>query len=206
MFERVFTPLGITGDDLRWRNNQYRKHDIEGIPRREFGAGIHANVEALSRLGYLYLHDGRWNNKQIISKDFVRIASRPVESVVGLPEWTPEAHGNASDHYGLLWWNNANQSLAQVPPDAFWAWGLYEQGRQDSPPGVLWGRLFFGAQGNPDHPVAQDRESVRLKPGRATIVALVTSPTGRGEGNAVRGQVLEIVLVPANNAMTTRSA
>lgn len=125
MFKRVLTPLGITRDDLRWRKNQYRTHEIAGIPRREFGAGIHANVEALSRLGYLYLRKGRWLNRRILSKTFVDVVSRPMESIVGLPEWS-DGHGNASDHYSLLWWNNADGSLAEVPRDAYWAWGLYD--------------------------------------------------------------------------------
>jgi len=125
MFERVFTPLGISRDDLRWRMNQYRKHKIEGIVRREFGAGIHANVEALARLGYLYLRKGCWQNEQILSEEFVEMASRPIESVVGLPEWS-DTHGNASDHYSLLWWNNADSTLENVPRDAYWAWGLYD--------------------------------------------------------------------------------
>ncbi len=125
MFERVFTPLGITRDDLRWRANQYREHEIEGIPRREFGAGIHANVEALSRLGYLYLHRGRWKGKQILPREFVDMTSRPIKQIVGLPEWS-ETHGNASDHYSLLWWNNADGALEDVPRDAYWAWGLYD--------------------------------------------------------------------------------
>ncbi|MHC4626925.1 MAG: serine hydrolase domain-containing protein, partial [Planctomycetota bacterium] len=125
MFERVFTPLGITRDDLRWRKNQYREHEIEGIARREFGAGIHANVEALARLGYLYLHNGRWKDQQILAQDFVEMVRRPVESVVGLLEWS-DSHGNASDHYSLLWWNNADGALAKVPRDAYWAWGLYD--------------------------------------------------------------------------------
>ncbi len=126
MFERVFTPLGIKPDDLRWRNNQYRDHQIERIPRREFGAGIHANVEALSRLGYLYLREGRWKDQQLLSKEFVATATQPVEAVVGLPEWPAGDHGNASDHYGLLWWNNADGALENVPRDAYWAWGLYD--------------------------------------------------------------------------------
>jgi len=125
MFERVFAPLGITRDDLQWRTNQYRKHEIDGIPRREFGAGIHANVEALMRLGYLYLHKGLWKNKQILTREFVDIVSRPINQVVGLPEWS-DAHGNASDHYSLLWWNNADGTLENVPDDAYWAWGLYD--------------------------------------------------------------------------------
>jgi CubicO group peptidase (beta-lactamase class C family) len=126
MFARVFTPIGISRDDLRWRANQYRDHQIDGIPRREFGAGIHANVEALSRLGYLYLHNGRWRDQQILTQEFVRMASRPLPAVANLPELPSDTHGNASAHYGLLWWNNADGALAAVPRDAFWAWGLYD--------------------------------------------------------------------------------
>ncbi|MCA9138733.1 MAG: serine hydrolase [Planctomycetales bacterium] len=126
MFERVFTPIGISKDDLQWRKNAYRDATINGIPRREFGAGIHANVEALSRLGFLYLREGRWRDQQIISKEYVALATRPVKSTVGLDEWEGDPHGNASDHYGLLWWNNADGALAEVPRDAFWAWGLYD--------------------------------------------------------------------------------
>ena len=54
------------------------------------------------------------------------MASRPVKAVVGLPEWAADTHGNASDHYGLLWWNNADGTLETVPRDAYWAWGLYD--------------------------------------------------------------------------------
>lgn len=50
---------------------------------------------------------------------------KPVAGVVGLPEHdTP--HGNASDHYGLLWWNNADGTLKNVPRNAYWSWGLYD--------------------------------------------------------------------------------
>src|SRR5262249_24620045 len=30
----------------------------------------------------------------------------------------------ATQHYGLLWWNNADGSMAGVPTDAYWTWGL----------------------------------------------------------------------------------
>lgn len=127
MFERLFLPLSISRDDVQWRKNQYRDHKIKDIVRREFGAGIHANVEAMSRLGYLYLREGRWNDQQLLPTEFVRLATRPVRSVVGIPEWDAGmSHGNASEHYGLLWWNNADGALKHVPRDAFWAWGLYD--------------------------------------------------------------------------------
>jgi len=126
LFQRVFTPIGITHSDLRWRANAYRPHQIEGIPRREFGSGVHANVDAMARIGYLYLRGGRWKDRQILPERFVRAVGRPVESVVGLPEADPKRYGNASDHYGLLWWNNADGTLKNVPRDAFWSWGLYD--------------------------------------------------------------------------------
>ncbi len=126
MFERVFTPIGIERSDLRWRPNQYRPHEIEGIPRREFGSGVHANVDAMARIGLLYLRKGCWRDKRILDPRFVEAAATTVPQVVGLPEHDPKHYGNASDHYGLLWWNNRDGTLAGVPRDAFWSWGLYD--------------------------------------------------------------------------------
>lgn len=126
MFERVFSPIGIGEADLTWRKNAYRPAEINGIPRREFGSGISANVDAMARIGYLYLRGGEWNGKQIIPKSFVDRARTTVPEVVGLPEWDAEQYGNASDHYGLLWWNNADGTLGGVPRDAYWSWGLYD--------------------------------------------------------------------------------
>ncbi len=126
MFQRVFTPLGIQRDDLVWRKNAYRDARIDGVMRREFGSGISANVDALARIGYLYLRNGQWKGKQIIPRAFVAMVGTTVASVKGLPEVDPDNYGNASDHYGLLWWNNADGTLPHVPRDAYWSWGLYD--------------------------------------------------------------------------------
>ncbi len=125
LFERVFAPLGILPSDLSWRANAYRPRQIEGIERREFGSGISANVDAMARIGLLYLRQGEWQGRQLIARDFVRMASQPVDGVVGLSEHG-ERFDNASDHYGLLWWNNADGTLTNVPTDAFWSWGLHD--------------------------------------------------------------------------------
>lgn len=126
MFERVFTPLGISRNDLVWRNNSYRARQINGIARREFGSGISANVDAMARIGLLYLREGLWNGTRILPEKFVKQVSTTVPSVVGLPEVDPQNYGNASDHYGLLWWNNADGTLKDVPRDTYWSWGLYD--------------------------------------------------------------------------------
>ncbi len=126
MFERVFGPIGIKASDLTWRNNAYRAKEIDGIKRREFGSGISANVDAMARIGYLYLRNGKWQGKEIIPGRFVDMARKVPSAVRGLPVVKPESYFNASDHYGLLWWNNADGTMAKVPRDTYWSWGLYD--------------------------------------------------------------------------------
>src|SRR5690606_15669004 len=116
---------GITREDLRWRRNQYRDREIDGLTRCEFGAGIHANVDAMARIGLLYLNEGRWGDRQLLPAEFVRLARGTFEDVVGLPVHG-DNHAGASNHYGLLWWNNADGTLENVPRDAYWSWGLYD--------------------------------------------------------------------------------
>jgi len=126
MFERVFGPIGIKASDLTWRNNAYRAKEIDGIKRREFGSGISANVDAMARIGYLYLRRGKWQGKQIIPEGFVDMVRVVPERVRGSAVVKQESYFNASDHYGLLWWNNADGTMANVPRDAYWSWGLYD--------------------------------------------------------------------------------
>ncbi len=126
MFERVFSPIGIGRDDLRWRANAYRPKEIHGVARREFGSGIHANVDAMARIGLLYLRRGRWQDRQLIPSWFVDAARTVPHGVKGVPVLKQQEYGNASDHYGLLWWNNADGTMKNVPRDAYWSWGLYD--------------------------------------------------------------------------------
>ena len=126
MFDRVFSKLGITNADLTWRNNAYRSDTIEGAKRREFGSGVSANVDAMAKIGYLYLRRGKWADEQIILESFIDIARKPFPEIAGLLVRSPSEYPNASDHYGLLWWNNGDGTLSNVPRDAYWSWGLYD--------------------------------------------------------------------------------
>jgi CubicO group peptidase (beta-lactamase class C family) len=126
MFERVFEHIGIKPSDLAWRNNAYRPHEINGVNRREFGSGISANVDAMARIGYLYLRRGQWQGEQIIPSWFVDAVRIVPKEIRHLPVVRGETYFNASDHYGLLWWNNTDGTMRNVPRDAYWSWGLYD--------------------------------------------------------------------------------
>jgi CubicO group peptidase (beta-lactamase class C family) len=126
LFRRVFDVIGITRDDLTWRDNIFRSDQIEGIKRREIGAGIFASADAMARIGLLYLREGRWQDKSILPRNFVESIRRVPPTVAGLPiaNDPQERFGGASQHYGLLWWNNTDKAVADAPVDTYWAWGL----------------------------------------------------------------------------------
>ncbi len=124
LFTRAFTRMGITSTDLTWRSNAYREDTLNGVKRREFGAGIFANANAMGRIGYLYLRRGEWAGERLLPDTFIEQLQRPHDDVAGLPMRDATNFPQASDHYGLLWWTNADSTLPNVPRDAFWAWGL----------------------------------------------------------------------------------
>jgi CubicO group peptidase (beta-lactamase class C family) len=131
MFERVFAPIGIKPADVRWREHAYRPKEItvaggKSVKRREFGSGFNLNVQAMARLGYLYLREGKWKDQQIIPAEFVRLARSPQKEVIGLEVFNDPNHGNASRHYSLLWWNNGDGTIPALPRDAYWSWGLFD--------------------------------------------------------------------------------
>jgi len=128
LFRRVFAGIGISENDLTWRNNTYREDTIHGIKRRELGSGIKANIKAMSLIGYLYLREGNWQGKQLLPIEFVRMVLQTPEDVNGLPVTNDpgKQFKGASGHYGLLWWNNNDGALKGVPKDAYWSWGLYD--------------------------------------------------------------------------------
>jgi CubicO group peptidase (beta-lactamase class C family) len=126
LFQRVLTPLGITSSEFFWRDNDYRDDTIDGIKSRELGAGMWMSVDAMARLGYLYLREGEWDGATLVSASFVQAASVPDPSLAALTIEDPLAFPNATGHYGLLWWNNADGTIPDLPTSAYWSWGLFE--------------------------------------------------------------------------------
>ena len=123
----VFNPLQISPTALIWRDNALRDPTINGVARRELGSGMRANVDAMARIGYLFLRRGVWNTQRIVSESSIDLVQTPQPSISGLPiEPTPTDFPGATSHYGVLWWTNKDGAMAGVPTDAYWAWGLGE--------------------------------------------------------------------------------
>jgi len=81
----LWTPIGMTG--TTWA------HDQAGHPTTY--ANVMATCRDHARLGYLYLHGGRWKHQQVVPADWVAAALAPSQ---------PYNQG-----YGRLFWLNGHQ-------------------------------------------------------------------------------------------------
>ena len=82
----LFTPLGIKH---YWKRDYAGNVDTEG--------GLYLNDEDLAKLGFLYLNNGLWEGKHIVSADWVKQSVAPH---VPMP-YTVEG---GRLYYGLSWW------------------------------------------------------------------------------------------------------
>jgi CubicO group peptidase (beta-lactamase class C family) len=82
----LFVPLGI---EHHWKRTYLGVVDTEG--------GLYLNGDDLAKIGYLYLHDGNWDGKQIVSKKWVK------ESLTPYIDTASEGPGNKFK-YGFKWW------------------------------------------------------------------------------------------------------
>jgi CubicO group peptidase (beta-lactamase class C family) len=88
----LFGPLGIE----RW----YWKRTPMGIVDTE--GGLYLAAPDLARIWYLFIKNGNWNGKQVLSQDWVRQSITPAIRVAPAPN---------APSYGLKWW------LYQNPTD-----------------------------------------------------------------------------------------
>ena len=79
----LFGPIGIPAGSWTWDRD--RSGNTEGW------AHLHMRGQDWARLGYLMLHKGRWNGRQLISKAYVKKAITP---------------GKVNNAYGYFWWLN----------------------------------------------------------------------------------------------------
>jgi len=86
----LFAPLGIKH---HWKRSYLGVVDTEG--------GLFLNGGDLAKIGYLYLHDGMWDGKQIVSKEWVKESLTPYIDTEGKSSRTPLQD---RFQYGFKWW------------------------------------------------------------------------------------------------------
>jgi CubicO group peptidase (beta-lactamase class C family) len=130
LFSRVWSTIGITdasvipAGSLSWRENSQREHELNGVERRELASGIEASVDAMARIGYLFLRRGAWDAQHLLSESFVDTVRTPREEVASTVNADATEFPSANENIGVLWQTNTSGELADVPRDAYWGHGL----------------------------------------------------------------------------------
>lgn len=78
----------------------------------------------MARIGYLMLRKGRWEDRQVISSDWV---NRIVTAVTPLEEMNPESRRSGNFGYGCMWWVWDGTACAGAFKGAYTAQGAYGQ-------------------------------------------------------------------------------
>jgi CubicO group peptidase (beta-lactamase class C family) len=104
MATRLWQPLGAEGD-ATWNLDSERS----GFEKME--SGLNARAVDYARFGRLLLHNGEWNGRRIVSRDWVRLAT-------GADRTTDPAYYHG---YRYFWWLDVER------PGRFYAFGKYGQ-------------------------------------------------------------------------------
>jgi CubicO group peptidase (beta-lactamase class C family) len=110
----VMNPIGASST-WKWVPYTNAYVDIDGkrmasvAGGTRWGGGVWINSYDMARFGLLWLRNGKWGDRQIVSPAYVKMAT------------TPSRHG---PDYGFLWWLNTKQELwPGSPADAYRAVG-----------------------------------------------------------------------------------
>jgi len=94
--ERIMDPIGAS-TTWRWYGYDNAWTDIDGLKMQSVtggghsGAGLFINTEDHARFGLLFLNNGNWNGKQLLSENWIQQATQP---------------SAANVNYGYMWWLN----------------------------------------------------------------------------------------------------
>ncbi|WP_206604268.1 serine hydrolase domain-containing protein [Aquimarina sediminis] len=83
-YKRLFSQLGIEKRNYKWQ------YTPTGIPMT--GGGLQLRSRDLLKIAQLYLNKGNWNNRQLLSSEWV------------LKSMSPKVSINDNTEYGYLWW------------------------------------------------------------------------------------------------------
>ncbi len=108
--EQIMTPIGASST-WRWYGYDNSWIELDGQKIQSvsggghWGGGMFINAWDLARFGYLFLRDGKWQDKQLVSKEWIKMAS---------------TGGSANPEYGFANWflNPGRKALPSAPATA----------------------------------------------------------------------------------------
>lgn len=114
--DHIMDPIGAS-TTWRWYGYDDAWTVIDGIKMKSVtggghsGAGIFISTEDMARFGLLFLNDGKWKSKQLLSKTWIDKATTPS---------VPNAN------YGYMWWlnNQGNRHWEGLSEDIYYAAGF----------------------------------------------------------------------------------
>ncbi len=106
--DEVMNPIGAS-NTWRWEGYENSWVAVDGLRVQSvsggghWGGGMLINAWDMARLGYLYLRNGRWNDRQIVPLEWITMASTP---------------GPANPGYGYMnWFLNTGQRMLPSAPE-----------------------------------------------------------------------------------------
>jgi CubicO group peptidase (beta-lactamase class C family) len=126
---KIADPIQMNPDGWKW--GDFDK--VDGITING-GAGnngkhIQINAREAARFGHLFLNNGNWNGKQLISQEWVEQAQQ-TQVNADIPMANPElSSAEGPGVYGYNWWNNGTKAngehkLPGAPKDTYFASGF----------------------------------------------------------------------------------
>jgi CubicO group peptidase (beta-lactamase class C family) len=105
--EEIMEPIGASST-WRWYGYHNAWVDLDGVRVQSvsggghFGGGMFINAHDMARFGYLFLRNGKWKDRQLVSEKWIEMARTP---------------GKANEQYGFANWylNTGRKALPSVP-------------------------------------------------------------------------------------------
>jgi len=112
---KIMDPIGAS-TTWRWYGYETSWVDVDGYQIQSVSGGGHSGggvfISAIdhARFGLLFLGNGKWKNKQLISEDWVKQVQHP---------------SKADESYGYMWWlNRGNRSVDGIHETVYFAAGF----------------------------------------------------------------------------------
>ncbi len=154
--KKLFGPLGIT--DVTWGA------DPQGINTGYTGLAL--SSRDMAKIGYLYLHRGRWNNTQVVPAQWVAASTTKHMETKGL------MNAAEDDGYGYLWWID---SFGGYSAHGFGGQYIFVLPKLDM---VV---IFTGGLKNADFPAPHELVKTFILPAAQSDSALTPNPQAWGQ-------------------------